>query len=522
MLIQYSLPECVQAALFTHFSLEIAEQAIICDWFQTSQYWKMCSQHDQHRIDRCGKSVLVESKADDGLSPCSLAPPSVSQLSAFRTISGSSNLAVYYRKKFQRNTPPSCPPQSSAKVGCAGGCDSAMCSEALSGGGKEQRIFELEVETDATRSSNRSPVERNAEPLFSKSESCNGCPDGDYRCSEEASRSDTLRLLNPCLNENCSSSKSNLDLGSASLKNDVDDTSECSSSGALVPEGLHDNMPERDICISVLRKYGLLENICTTQAFTSTRNCCQIACKVCGCTDTTLKMLICDNCNDIFHLSCCNPHVKKVPYDEWFCLSCLRKKRKLLKENSSSKSLHSMEAGGCSNILSKGESGLIASMLRSTEPYNTSVRIGNQFQADVPDWNGPVNNEASPITEPVEMDPSESLHDSSTNKPFKISSIGNWLQCQQVIEGIGEDVDGTICGKWRRAPLFEVQTDDWECFQSVLWDPAHADCAVPQELETAEVLKQLKYIEMLKPKLDVKRRKLDCTKRSDLQNDSET
>lgn len=31
-----------------------------------------------------------------------------------------------------------------------------------------------------------------------------------------------------------------------------------------------------------------------------------------------------------------------------------------------------------------------------------------------------------------------------------------------------------------RAPLFEVQTDDWECFRSVLWDPAHADCAVPQ------------------------------------------
>ncbi|TXG57757.1 hypothetical protein EZV62_015586 [Acer yangbiense] len=30
------------------------------------------------------------------------------------------------------------------------------------------------------------------------------------------------------------------------------------------------------------------------------------------------------------------------------------------------------------------------------------------------------------------------------------------------------------------APLFEVQTDDWECFCSVHWDPTHADCAVPQ------------------------------------------
>jgi hypothetical protein len=31
-----------------------------------------------------------------------------------------------------------------------------------------------------------------------------------------------------------------------------------------------------------------------------------------------------------------------------------------------------------------------------------------------------------------------------------------------------------------RAPLFEIQTDDWECFCAIHWDPLHADCAVPQ------------------------------------------
>ncbi|KAG6588044.1 hypothetical protein SDJN03_16609, partial [Cucurbita argyrosperma subsp. sororia] len=122
--------------------------------------------------------------------------------------------------------------------------------------------------------------------------------------------------------------------------------------------------------------------------------------------------------------------------------------------------------------------------------------------------------------EPLEMDPSGSflMHEQSTNKPCRLSAIGNWLQCQQVIDGVG-GVNGVICGKWRRAPLFEVQTDDWECFCSILWDPAHADCAVPQELETGQVLKQLKYIEMLRPRLASKRRKLDETKsRSDVQN----
>ncbi|PNY05401.1 hypothetical protein L195_g001852, partial [Trifolium pratense] len=87
-----------------------------------------------------------------------------------------------------------------------------------------------------------------------------------------------------------------------------------------------------------------------------------------------------------------------------------------------------------------------------------------------------------------------------------------------------------------RAPLFEVQIDDWECFCAINWDPLHADCAVPQvisslfslnpiykigflqfkhEVETDEVLKQLKYIEMLRPRLAAKQRKSDCTKNGD-------
>ncbi|KAG6735793.1 hypothetical protein POTOM_061541 [Populus tomentosa] len=44
---------------------------------------------------------------------------------------------------------------------------------------------------------------------------------------------------------------------------------------------------------------------------------------------------------------------------------------------------------------------------------------------------------------------------------------------------------------------FEVQTAVWECFCCVFWDPIHADCAAPQELETDEVMKQIKYIQMV-------------------------
>jgi len=97
------------------------------------------------------------------------------------------------------------------------------------------------------------------------------------------------------------------------------------------------------------------------------------------------------------------------------------------------------------------------------------------------------------FAEPTELDPNEitmlgCLQDKKT-------SIGNWIQCREVLD------TGVACGKWRRAPLFVVQSSIWDCSCSVIWDPIHADCAVPQELETDEVLEQLKYINKLKNRL---------------------
>lgn len=42
------------------------------------------------------------------------------------------------------------------------------------------------------------------------------------------------------------------------------------------------------------------------------------------------------------------------------------------------------------------------------------------------------------------------LQKTNATKPFKFSSIGNWIQCQEVLEGDGDGNDETICGKWRR------------------------------------------------------------------------
>ncbi|KAA8522715.1 hypothetical protein F0562_009123 [Nyssa sinensis] len=529
MLIQGSLPSSIEAAL--SFVSDHRRQDFLRDWMPGAETWQKCPNCDKCPHGGCEKAVPVMEGKKNGDDLCSLNfPRSCSQLSSVSTMSENyTPMFVYQRRKPQRNSVAVSHPQVSANTKLSDGCLSAISSEAPSVPAKEEHIVSvLELENEAVQAPIILPVECNRGALVSKLGSINKHSVEEEPGSEEALESAMHKVLDYCcVNDTCSSSKSNMELGSASLKTEVDDT-ECSSSGALVTEGLQYDLSEKNICISILRSKGLLLGVrpirtCAAagSAGTVSDNSRFLSCKVCDQSETTLRMLICDNCEEAFHVSCCNPRIKKIPADEWFCHSCLKKKRKILKETTTDKLLNiSSETGRCRNATFKGESGPIAFMLRDTGPYATSVRIGKDFQGEVPDWSGPIIDDVDTICEPLEMNPSEcfKLDGLNLNKPSRISSIGNWLQCREVVEGVGEGVDGTICGKWRRAPLFEVQTDDWECFRSVLWDPAHADCAVPQELDTDEILKHLKYIEMLRPRLDAKRRKLSCTKSVGSQN----
>ncbi|KAG2302962.1 hypothetical protein Bca4012_061318 [Brassica carinata] len=214
-------------------------------------------------------------------------------------------------------------------------------------------------------------------------------------------------------------------------------------------------------------------------------------CKRCDKAGTGEKMLICDECEEAYHTRCCGVRKKEVSeIDDWLCRSCLKKKSSKTK----TKGRISRER-----------------KWRVTEPFVIGVRVGTEFQADVPDWSGPTMSDTSFVGEPLEIDQSKYMHDLKKAKNGKKPRCPvNWLQCRE------EDRNGDICGKWRRAPRTEVQTNDWECFCCVFWDPSHADCAVPQELEIDEILKQLKYIKMLRPRSDPKTRKIGPNGRSRL------
>ncbi|XP_042384019.1 uncharacterized protein LOC121976088 isoform X1 [Zingiber officinale] len=264
-------------------------------------------------------------------------------------------------------------------------------------------------------------------------------------------------------------------------------------------ESMGDFHSTKELCIFILKSHGLLgvtsESVsCVSleviDGLTSKSN---LLCKLCYQSGSPSGMLICDLCEEAFHINCLNPKINKIPIDEWNCQPCSRNKPNVPEQGLS---------------ISCGDLSSIAFILRDKLPYTTGVRIGKDFQAEVSEWSGPVpDEEFHPFEEPLEVDFAEcSLTASNFNKQPKSDSVGNWIQCREIVYS-GDDDEGTICGKWRRAPLFLLQTDDWDCSSAIPWDPDHADCAVPQELPTEEVMRHLKFVETLRSRLADRKQK---------------
>lgn len=369
------------------FEFQSCSQDFMCDQMPGNESRNRCPHSDKYNQDVCGKSVSAVEKTN--YDSDSFVFPSYSQRSTSTTMSGSQTpLHVYHRRRFILD-----PAQTSVENENGDGSPSAISSDAHSPATRDQ-LVSVETETEGVRSPCVPPAKCSTEGIVSKCGSYNGCPDGEE--PDEGLRSDSGRILDICcIDDSCSSSKLNLDLISVSVRTDGDDTGESSSSGGLVSESLRENMSERDICISIIRSHGLVEIASPRQdsisaddgAMASDQDCLR-TCKVCGCSETSCKMLICDQCDDAFHTSCCIPRIKRLPTDEWFCYSCLKKKRKLLKENSSN---------AAANVSNEDKFGPIANMLKDNKPLKSSVRVGPDYQAEVPDWAGPVIEYVFPI-----------------------------------------------------------------------------------------------------------------------------
>ncbi|BFG33263.1 hypothetical protein CerSpe_195370 [Prunus speciosa] len=172
------------------------------------------------------------------------------------------------------------------------------------------------------------------------------------------------------------------------------------------------------LCISVLQSYGIkvvsLHKPCSAQVLGTDSLGGDIqSCKLCGHSENIANMLLCDRCEEAFHVSCCKPRVV-LPIDEWFCPPCL----KMSQNNSFIKSPSiGSGIGSC-----KFELGPIAVMLKYPEPYTSKVRLGEAFQAQVPEWCDQIN--VAPLSEVQTDDPDCSSHSDCADPQMRSSGTG--------------------------------------------------------------------------------------------------
>ncbi|MCO5609493.1 hypothetical protein L7F22_063721 [Adiantum nelumboides] len=276
-------------------------------------------------------------------------------------------------------------------------------------------------------------------------------------------------------------------------------------------------------CVLLLQKYGVLNTreYYLSQSFPSCAPHPGFAgdkhlskrCKICRVLEDSNSTVICDECQESFHLSCCLPRLNPKHFDredDWYCSSCKKQKRRM---------------GRFYDIGRADGRGGPAGM-----SFISKVKLGTAYQANVPLWTGSADdgslgkssNEAlfgmeEPLAEEAKENEKRRLLNEFELKAEKwrkqlanstcVGTPENWLQCRSVVVKPFKDFDGnkhseTVCGKWRRAPSNIQQFERWECFCAIEWDPCHADCAVPQELPTEEILRRMQVKKDLQPSED--------------------
>ncbi|KAK8938806.1 hypothetical protein KSP39_PZI011436 [Platanthera zijinensis] len=492
------------------------------DWSDLTEKWRKCRKFDEYRPNSCTRGSLVEEENYQCTDIAEISKVCFDSSTTINTHSSSSPVKdgfVYKRRKMQRNTFVLLSGENSAEVTDKNNLfdfnlsfsEYHLLLQEDSSDDVQEAVENLS--RDCQINENPSFSGRNLLDVHTTSKSqlfdhknLDSVP--TYVKKEQSFVTEVSHSAEGCTNEPCSSSTGNCNVindTSAMSKKYVPSASiltvagehsgECSNSNAIALKNLEMFESPEELCVYVLKRHGLLgensrNNDCVAPENMGSGGPVFSSCKICGIPENVLKMLICDDCEDAFHLSCCRPKIKKLPRDEWYCQSCFMKKPKpLLRKNTQKSSDISDDTFDTD--------GPISSMLRGNRPHRSRARVGEDFQVEIPDSSDPISNDDY-FSKAKEMDHVDycSLEGWNWSKPSKSSSIGNWLQCKDEYD------NGNICGKWRRAPLFSVQTDDWDCSCALPWDPIHADCSVPQEIDTEEVLKHLKFVDMVKSRLN--------------------
>lgn len=130
------------------------------------------------------------------------------------------------------------------------------------------------------------------------------------------------------VDDSCSLLMLDMDIGLVFMEIEIDDIDECLLFGEFVVYVMGDNLLLliNDLCIFIFRSYGLLFGFVLNRydvfeeefLFCSGSSCFRL-CNVCGFFGIIEDMLICDECEEVFYVSCCNFSIRNMFVDEWYC-----------------------------------------------------------------------------------------------------------------------------------------------------------------------------------------------------------
>ncbi|GAB4838296.1 hypothetical protein Ancab_027824 [Ancistrocladus abbreviatus] len=297
MLIESFLPSSIEAS-FSYVS-DLREQDVLFDRMPGAETWQMCSKCDLHIDCGCIRSfAIMRDKQNAGCS-CSLSHMrSSSEIAAVNMAAESATIGlVYKRRKLQKS------PDYAAAADVFGNTSSrninlvyqrrklqkdpassfsAPVSPSLLPSAKSSgaciSVIRLEnplplatdrcavaqacCETEPVRSSMSNIC--NKDPVLTNSDTVHACLAEEHGIDLKYKTDRIAEFYS--MDDSCSSSMLNVDLGSASLKNELEDTGECSSSGALkealgdrpIRKGfMHFNSKKSWVAVWLLAKWSL-------------------------------------------------------------------------------------------------------------------------------------------------------------------------------------------------------------------------------------------------------------------------